>query len=289
MNVRDLATPKPGYYVAWYNYLAASDTFRDRNGKAVNTLPIGSPPVNVAAEAQVVSSALSLMWARDLGGGLRYLGFVVPSFVWGNGSIYFDIGGRGRRFDGSVNGFGDLAIAPAYLSYGTDVFDVTGGYTVYAPTGKYTPGGDDNVGLGYWTNRFQAAGYLYFLQKALALMVTLTYEVPTKILGADVRPGQRFTIDYGVSQYVTDWLELGAFGAQNFQVTRDFGDDVTWDRSVKDRKSVAGAFLGVWMTRWLELTMRGGADYAVRQRLQNVVFQLNATFILGSPAAEENG
>jgi hypothetical protein len=80
---------------------------------------------------------------------------------------------------------------PLYLSWGLKNFDLTLGWDVYIPTGRYVQGGNDNTGLGFWSNVFQAFGYWYPEKvegkpsKALAIMLGLSLELTSKIKDAD--------------------------------------------------------------------------------------------------------
>ena len=81
-----------------------------------------------------------------------------------------------------------------------------------------------------------------------------------------MKPGNRLSLEYGVSHYVTAWLELGIQGAHNWQVTDDTGSDVFWDPSYHDRKSTLLVQRGVLAVgraavcgREVRLRLRGSA------------------------------
>ena len=183
--------------------------------------------------------------------------------------------------------FGDILIAPAYFSYGLERFIVTAGYGFFAPTGMYSSGDNDNIGLGHWTHMLQMAGYLYFLQQATALMVAVTLEFPTGVYDVDLTKGDRFTVEYGLSQYVLPWLELSVFGGHNFQISEDSGSAANYDTSFMDRKSLVGGAAGVWVTKFMQINFRGTYEYDIRQHFQNTTFGLNLAFILGLRTQQE--
>jgi len=287
MNVRDLSTPPPGYFLSVYNFVATSGEFIDRDGNPVDQLPIGTPPVDTNVSLQLYALAPLLGWAFDLGSGFRYEVGIAPSLLHANVGVSFDRGGVGRGAGDSTTGLGDLFVAPAYFSYGSEFFDVTAGYALFAPTGRYTTGATDNIGLGHFTNLFQLAGYFYLFEQATALTVALTYELPTGVYDADIRTGQRFTIEYGVSQYLLPWLELSVFGGHNWQVTEDSGSDVIYDTSVRDRKFVIGGAAAVWATEYAQVNFRATHEYGIRQGFQSTTVGLNIMFILGLTAQQE--
>ena len=73
-------------------------------------------------------------------------------------------------------------MAPVGLSWALGQFDATFFYGFTAPTGRYTTGADDNIGLGFWTHQFQGFGYFYpNPSQATALMLGLTYELNSEI------------------------------------------------------------------------------------------------------------
>ena len=287
MNVRDLAAPAPGYYLAVYNFFGSSGDYIDRNGNKVTQLPLGDPPVDVDIGVQGYAFAPMFAWVFDLGAGFRYAAAISPSLIYSNAAANFDQADQAVRNDGSIFGFGDIMVAPAYFFYADERFNLTAGYGFFAPSGKFSTGGDDNIGLGHWTHMLQLAGYLYFFQQATALMVATTFEFTTGVYDVDLVKGNRFTVEYGLSQYLLPWLELSVFGGHNFQISEDSGSAATYDTSVMDRKSVVGGAAGLWVTEFMQVNFRGAVEYDVRQGFQSTNFGLNLAFILGLTPQQE--
>jgi hypothetical protein len=284
MNIRDLASAPAGTYLGWGNMFGVTSEYYDRDGNLITQIPIGDPPTDVDISVQTGSANIAFVLVRDLGGNFRYMGSIVTPLLYVNSGVSLSRGGYvpGKSEFVDVSGIGDLALSPVSIIYGKDRFDVTGGYTVYIPTGKYTTGAPDNIGLGFTTHQFQAAGYMYFLQKASALMLTLTYELNSHVYDADVNPGDRFSLDYGISHFVNEWLELGVFGGNNWQITDDTGSDVIWDGSVHDSKAIIGGLVGVWPTKWFLITIKRSWEYNVRGRFKVDGYQINLGFVLGA-------
>ena len=160
-------------------------------------------------------------------------------------------------------------------------FNVTTVYSFVAPTGRYTTGADDNIGLGFWTHQFQGFGYYYpFEHQATAVMAGLTYELNSGIKDVDVNPGNRLSLEWGVSQYFTPWFEFSVHGAHNWQITDDSGADVFWDPAAHDRKNslMLGAGFWLWEGR-LYAAARWGFDYGMRQRFDNTNLMFNVIFL----------
>jgi hypothetical protein len=184
---------------------------------------------------------------------------------------------------GNAGGFGDIALLPLGLGWTFGNIDLAFFYTVYAPTGRYETGAADNIGKGYWTHQFQAPLYFYLKEKSTALLVLPTFETNGKVEDSDVRPGNRLTIEYGISQYVTSWLELEILNGHNWQVGDDQGDDVWWRETplyVQDQTSTVSFGVGVWP--WagrLNVRLKYAMDYGTKQRYKSNFWSLSVIFI----------
>jgi hypothetical protein len=110
-------------------------------------------------------------------------------------------------------------------------------------------------------------------------MLGFTYELNGKIKGEDFNPGNRLSLEWGISQYFTERFEVGLMGGHNWQVTDDSGDDVIVDPSWHDRKSTITLNIGYWAWKdRLQLTAKYGYDFGMRQRFKTNYFMLNITF-----------
>jgi len=278
MNLRDYAAAAPGLYAVWYNWFVSSGTYVDRNGDELTSLDLNG-----------FATVPSLFWASTFTflGGARYLAAVAPNWMTSSFTFVAEPGGPGSGpsdgevVEGSVSGLSDLFVAPVGLSWALGQFDATFFYGFTAPTGRYTTGADDNIGLGFWTHQFQGFGYFYpDPSQATALMLGLTYELNSEIEDVAVNPGNRLSLEYGVSHYPTGWLELGVQGAHNWQVTDDSGSDVIWDPSYHDQKSTLLFSAGFWP--WagrLYVAAKYGFEYGVRQRFKNDNLMVNLIWV----------
>ena len=290
MNIRDYAAPPPGLFVIWYNWAMSSDTYVDRNGNELNSLNLSQidpalPDVDIDLDLKGFATVPALFWGStfEILGGARYMVGLAPNWATADYTVVAEPGGPGYEpsdrevLEGSVSGLSDLFVAPVGLSWALGHFDATFFYGFTAPTGRYETGADDNMGLGFWTHQFQGFGYFYPSEsQATALMLGLTYELNTEIKDVEVKPGNRLSLEYGISQYFTDWLELGVQGAHNWQITDDSGSDVFWDPSYHDQKSSLLFSAGFWP--WagrLYVAAKYGFDYGVRQRFKTNNLMLN--------------
>lgn len=262
-----------------YNVFFSSDQYYDRNGNKTENLDLDlSGYLNILAVAYV-SPEISFL------GNARYIGFISPYYATSDYKVGLnELEDPALNLNGSVSGFGDLGIAPLFLTWslGKDKFDVTTGYMFTAPTGKYETGADDNIGLGYWAHAFQLFTYYYLMQKATALYLGNTFELHGKTKDVDVRPGSRYTIEYGISQYLSESFEVTLQGGNTWQVGEDSGDDVYWDSSFKDRKSTIGVGLGYWPVKEkLYANLKWWTNYGMRQHFKVNSFQLQLIYIPG--------
>ena len=83
---------------------------------------------------------------------------------------------------------------------------------------------------------------------------------------ADITPGDHFTVEYGVSQYLSQRLEVGLHGYYQRQVEGDSGSDGLLDVDDKSRVSGFGAQLSYWTTPRLSLSFKYMEEYDARAR-----------------------
>jgi len=279
INVRDMAYPPPGLFILAYNLWLSSDTYIDRYGESL--------PSELKLDASAFATVPAVFWGSNFSllGGARYLVGVSPNYFTADGRVIFEEGegdsAVARVEEGSVSGWSDLFISPVTLCWGLTSFDLTFSYGFAAPTGRYSTGADDNVGLGFWTHQFQGYGYYYpSPSKATALMLALTYELNGKIKDADVNPGNRLSLEWGLSQYLTEQFEVTVQGGHNWQISDDSGSDVYWDPSFHDRKNTVAFGGSFWpWPDWLNISLKYAFDFGARGRLEADYWMLNLIFL----------
>lgn len=100
--------------------------------------------------------------------------------------------------------FTDMYIQPLQLGWQTKRADFTIGYAIYLPTGKYELGGDNNAGIGLFSNEF-SAGSTYYLdaQKKWNTSALLSYALNSKKKNTgnnEIKPGSLLTIEGGIGK-----------------------------------------------------------------------------------------
>jgi hypothetical protein len=296
INIRDFADPAPasGLFVLDYNTYQYGDKFYNANGKEVTQITgLNGNLIDLNSQVDGYYNTPMVLWIskKKLLGATYFGGVSVPIITVNSNLAYSRLGNindthESGDISGKVSGLTDLNVIPIYLSWAKDAFNITAGYMFYAPTGEYTPGGSDNTGLGYWSNVLQAFGYWYpektdgKVSEALAVMFGATYEVTGEIKDSDVNPGNRFSLDYGIEQYLSANFSVGLYGGNNWQISEDKGSQVYWNSQVKDRLGVAGVQVAYWLwSERLQAVGKWGFSYGAIERYQQNSVQINLIFI----------
>ncbi|MDQ3020318.1 MAG: transporter [Bacteroidota bacterium] len=296
-DIRDYSTPAPGFYFIDYNVFLSGEKFFNEDGNQVTgiTGPFGRTSLDLDVSGYInIPTFLYASPFKFL--GATYMAGVTPAYSTVNSDIAYqriaqilrDTINQSGTITGKASGFADMTFMPFALSWASDILNLTAAYSLVAPTGRYTPGGSDNVGLGYWTNMFQAFGYIYPMKikgkpsQAMAIMIAATMEINSKIKDIDVTTGNRFTVEYGISQYLTDRLEIGFMGGNNFQITDDKGSDVWWNPSIHDKMGYVSFQIGGWpIVNKLYTAVKYNVDYGLTQRIKQHLLELNLIYATG--------
>jgi hypothetical protein len=101
---------------------------------------------------------------------------------------------------GSFN-FSDIYVQPFQLGWERPRADFVTGWGVFMPTGKWELGGDDNGGLGMWSNDFQAGTTVRLdNRRAWTASVLGTYEIHSKKKDVDLKAGNILTLEGGLGR-----------------------------------------------------------------------------------------
>ena len=125
-----------------------------------------------------------------------------------------------RRSDTSVS---DLLLRPLDLGWHTARADVTAGFQLYAPTGRYERGGSENIGKGMWTYEPFVGTTVYFDGKrTVSLAATAYWELHGKKKDTDVKVGQILTLQGGLAKsFLGGGLITGAAYYAQWKLTED--------------------------------------------------------------------
>jgi hypothetical protein len=181
----------PGWYaVAPMYYRYSADEFRDHSGDRLTAVEGGG---SLEANAWVAGA----IWVSDykLFGG-NYSFTIFPGVT--NNALEFPPTGLDSR---TSTGLTDLYMQPVNLGWTTPRADFIAGLGLYAPTGDYEAGGDNNRGLGMWSYELFAGTTLYFDEaRTWHFAATAFYETHGKKDGTDIRVGDILTVEGGLGK-----------------------------------------------------------------------------------------
>jgi hypothetical protein len=134
-------------------------------------------------------------------------------------------------------GFADSYYLPLILGWTKNRIAVRALWGFLAPTGRFSPGANNNVGSGYWTYAFSSGQTAYLTSsKSVTLSAFEMYEIHTTQEGTHIHPGDTFDLDYSLmrgfslSQGRTR-LGVGLAGYEARQTTARTGPEVTYEES----------------------------------------------------------
>jgi hypothetical protein len=167
-------------------YFYTTDTLKDDNGNTLSEHP------------EITSSFVGpgVVWVTNfkiLGG--NYGGQFLPiTFMKAR------IEGPSLDVPGSF-AFSDIYAQPFQLGWEKPRADFVGGWGVFMPTGKWSKGGQDNSGLGMWSNLFQAGTTVRLDNKRAWSASTLaSYEIHSDKKDTDIKVGNILTLEGGLAR-----------------------------------------------------------------------------------------
>jgi hypothetical protein len=125
-------------------------------------------------------------------------------------------------------GLSDVYLQPINLGWHLKSADFIAGLGLFAPTGRYEPGADDNLGLGMWSFEVFGGTTVFFDEaKSWHVATTAFYETHTEKEGSDVRVGDILTFEGGLGKSFKQgmWNVGLAYYAQFKVNDDDFGLD----------------------------------------------------------------
>jgi hypothetical protein len=317
MAIRDFVVPPKGVYFLNYNTFYSADTFIDEEGDELSSLTVDgtltrdvsirnqSVPVTITGTATIDLDLDIDVFVQVLGVavvtdkkilGADYGFMILPSWGYTNvearatadavGTI--SVGGVTKPFTAGTSvsieddqtGLGDLFVMPLWLGWHGRHYDISLSWGGYLPTGAYDKDDIANIGYGFFTSQTQASFYYYPIEdQSTAIMVSPTWEWHSDNIDKDVQPGQNFTIEYGIGQYLHELLEVGVHGFHQWQITEDSGDDAV-NTDTKDKVSGIGGQVTWWPIKdRLALVGKYVHEYGTEDRLEGKFWQINATWI----------
>ncbi len=134
--------------------------------------------------------------------------------------------------------------------------------------------------LRTWTNQFQLSGYWYpWKHKATALQLTTTYEVHSEAIDRDFRLGDNLSLEYGLSQYLTEKFSLGIAGHSNWQITENSGRLVLFPGVLSQSHGIGGEVTYFAVPEKLYFSLNYKYEYLTKSRFQGQMSNLMFTWM----------
>ncbi|HEY2172157.1 MAG TPA: transporter [Candidatus Angelobacter sp.] len=213
--------PEPGLTYANLFYYSSSSRLKGPNGQGL--------PVTGQFAILVDNNVFMYVYKpKILGGYLESMADVPIA----NGSLAASLFASGRAISGGGGGIADTYFVPAQIGWHLHRLDIQTGYAFFAPTGRYTAGATNNVGVGYWTNAYQASATIYLTaNKATSLNAFNIYSWSRQQPGTNITPGQNDSFDYSLLQVLpltkgkekTYLLQTGVIGYGQWQTSNSSG------------------------------------------------------------------
>ena len=210
--------PPPGIYVGNLVYVYPTSTVKDDSGNNI-ALP-GS--LTTTADIILVNAVSSFkIFGANLGGSIAFP--FIEDRIQANA---LDVN-TGFAYTDMFGG--------ASLGWKLKRADVTAGYNIYIPTGKFNQGANDNTGLGMWGNEFTIGSTVYLDQKRLwNAAATFSLEFNTNKHGTNIDVGDVGTVEGGLGRTfykktkgpIPIIMNLGAAGYAQWKVSGDSGSDI---------------------------------------------------------------
>jgi len=319
ISLRDVVQPPKGFYFTAYDLYYSARDFKDRNGNNLDSASFtvagtkglnfrgldlnvaftGAANVDIDLEVDLVGHQLFFAWISGIKMfGADYGAIIAPYFGYARVKARAEVDAAGTLSLGPLSrpvaanasieikdskyGFGDTMVAPVWLQWHKENYDLGFIYGVYAPTGAYDEGDLANIGMGFWTHsaQIQSAYYLNDVG-ATAFVFSAGYEWNSKKYDKDVRPGQVVTLEYGISQYLHERFAIGLSGYSQFQISEDTGAQAS-NENVKDRIHGLGGEIQFWPVKnKMVISARTTWEYGGVDRFQGILASLNLTWIFG--------
>ena len=317
MGIRDIILPPKGVYALYYDPIYYSNDLMNANGnklsnystsvsetKYINVnghdLPVrlsAGLSADINASMMFTTEQLLLIWATgwkvlgaDLGmliaPSLGYVSIDVEAKAHETGTI--SVGDYSRtvskdqtvKVKSSKYGFGDMLVMPVMLDWRGKNYDLGLYYGFWAPTGAYSENRIANVGMGFWSQQFQAFGAYYFDDdRKTALIMTGTYNLNSKKYDQDIAPGQSMTLEYALSHYLTDRVEIGVCGYNQWQISPDTGSAAK-NKDVFYQINGIGGQIGGWVIKdKLSITTKCIYEYYGVDRFKGILATANVIWV----------
>ena len=199
----------PGvYFIAPLFYVYKADVVKDRDGVR--------RPFAGDLTSQLYGGGINVVTKRKLFGG--FYGFQVVLPVGSNNRL------QGTEIDADPGaGLTDSVITPINLGWHVTRADATAGYTIFAPTGRYSDGANDNTGLGMWGQELAVGTTVYLTESRQWHAATLaTFDFQSKKEDSETKVGNTMNLEGGFGgDFMKGGITAGLVYYTSFKLTDD--------------------------------------------------------------------
>jgi hypothetical protein len=177
------------------------------------------------------------------------------------------------------SGLGDAFVQPLRIGWRFSRYDISAGYTFYAPTGRFEPRGGGGIGRGFWTHQISAGGAVFNKTRQWRASALASYDINGWKRGIDIKRGNTLQVQGGAGVTLSGVL-VGAAGFALWQVTDDLGADLPPAlRGLRTRGYALGPELGVAIVPMrLHAELRLQREFAARTRPEGYVLVAGLTY-----------
>ena len=317
LGMRDIIMPPKGFYAIYYNPIYGSNSLQDAHGEKLShfsksetgtryinvqgqTIPVtlsANLSADISTAMMFTTEQLLLLWVP----GWKFLGadyamLLMPSLgyvslkaklkaretgtITVGGTTHTVTANQEVKFKSDNYGLGDILVQPLMLDWRGKHYDVGVNYGFFAPTGSYLEKRAANVGMGFWTQQFQAFGAYYFDDHhKTALITTVTYNLNSKRYSQDLKPGQSMTIEYALSHYMNSRVEVGVCGYDQWQISSDTGTAARNKNVFYQIHAIGGQFTGWILKEKLSLTTKCYYEYYGVDRFKGILGTANLIYV----------
>jgi hypothetical protein len=200
--------PPGGYVIVPVFYIYNTDRVIDRNGDRL--------PVTADLTSSFFGVGYSHVTGTKILGGFYGFSFLFPAGA--NNRI------QGTEIDANPGaGLTDSVFTPISLGWHRTRADVNAAFNLYAPTGRYTDGADDNTGLGMWGFE-PVVGTTVYLDgaKRYHAAAALSFDIQSRKEDSETKVGNQLNIEGGVG---ADLLEGGLTTGVAYYTAFKLSDD----------------------------------------------------------------
>jgi hypothetical protein len=259
------SAPPPGFYYKLYNVFYYSDTYQPYRGSQ-----------QVRPDVQNFVMVHRPIWVSDIRIlGADYIASILLPFTYADVSVR----SGGAQIGDRRWAIGDVGVEPFCLGWHADRWDAMFSLAVYIPTGKQSSRKIALPGKEFWTLMLSLGPTVYLdRDRTWAFSTLVRYELHSKKRHEDIRPGQNLSIDASLSKSLGRLWEIGLCGYAQWQVTRDRGSDITYNRRIRDRMFGIGPEISIYVPFLkLKFQFRNQIEFGARDRTEGVITNLSFT------------